>query len=130
MFKKAVFSLLVLTLGGMTGCFRPVIPISTRPQYPIDVFFDHETVDRPYTELQVLTLSEETPLSDREKRAKDRLLTRGNDLVQKDLLVAKLVVEAQKLGADALVRVKYQVYTTEKATGYSMEGLAVKYRGD
>lgn len=129
---KRYTSLLVLALltGGLAACFNPAIPISTRPQYPIDVFFNNQTVDRPYDELELLTIAEEVPLSDREKRSKERLLFRGNDVQQKDLLVARLVVDAQKLGADALVNVKYQVYTNEKATGYSMEGLAVKYRGE
>ena len=118
-------------LGGIvTGCFQPALPISMRPQYPIDVFFEKETTDRPYNELQLLTLSGEEPLNDRSRKDRERLLYRGNDVQQKDLLMAKLVIDAQKLGADALANVKYRVFTSEKTTGYQLEGLAVKYRGE
>lgn len=117
-------------LGGLSGCFRPVIPINTRPQYPIDVVYENETVSRPYDEIRLLSLSEEKPLTDRQRRSRDRMLYRGNDLEQKDLLLAKMVVDAQKLGADALVNVKYQVYTSTTSTGYTLEGLAVKYQGE
>ncbi|MCY7352243.1 MAG: hypothetical protein LH606_16530 [Cytophagaceae bacterium] len=115
---------------GMAGCFQPAIPIRMRDSYPIDVFYEGQSVDRSYTEIRLVVISEEIPLTNREKTAGGRMLYRGNDMQQKDLLVAKLVVDAQKLGADALINVKYQVYTNEKVTGYSMEGLAVKYRGE
>lgn len=131
--KKLLLKALVAVavLGGMlTGCFQPALPISTRPQYPIDVFFEKETTDRIYDELQLLTLSDETPLSERSRRDKERLMYRGNDVQQKDLLMARLVIDAQKLGADALVNVKYRVFTSATATGYKLEGLAVKYRGE
>lgn len=130
MFRKAILSFLALMLGGLSGCFRPVIPISTRPQYPIDVIYVNETVSRPYEELTLLTMSEEKPLTAQQRRSRDRMLYRGNDMEQKDLLLAQMVVDAQKLGADALVNVKYQVYTSATATGYLLEGLAVKYRGE
>lgn len=130
MFRKAIFFFLVLMLGGLAGCFRPVIPISTRPQYPIDVFYVNETVNRPYDELTLLTMSGEKPLTPDQRRSRDRMLYRGNDMEQKDLLLAQMVVDAQKLGADALINVKYQVYTSATATGYTLEGLAVKYRGE
>ena len=119
-----------MLMHALVGCFRPVIPISTRPQYPIDVFYANETVSRPYEEVRLLSFSEEQPLSDKQNRSRDRMLYRGNDLEQKDLLLAKMVVDAQKLGADALVNVKYQVYTSATASGYTLEGLAVKYRGE
>jgi hypothetical protein len=130
MFKKRGIVLFALMLGGLAGCFRPVIPISTRPQYPIDVFYEHETVSRPYDEVRLLSLSEEKPLDARQRRSRDRMLYRGNDLEQKDLLLAQMVVDAQRLGADALVNVKYQVFTSATTTGYTLEGLAVKYRGE
>ena len=130
MFRKAILFFLVLMLGGLAGCFRPVIPISTRPQYPIDVFYVNETISRHYEELTLLTMSEEKPLDAKQRRSRDRMLYRGNDMEQKDLLLAQMVVDAQRLGADALINVKYQVYTSATATGYTLEGLAVKYRGE
>lgn len=129
MFRKPIIVLFALLLGGLAGCFRPVVPISTRPQYPIDVFFENETISRPYDEIRLLSLSEENPLDAKQRRSRDRMLYRGNDMEQKDLLLAQMVVDAQRLGADALVNVKYQVYTSATATGYLLEGLAVKYRG-
>lgn len=128
--RNSCLYLFVILCVGMEGCFQPIIPIRMRDTYPIDVFYEGQTVERPYTELQLVIISEEIPLSDREKTARGRLLYRGNDMQQKDVLVAKLVIDAQKLQADALINVKYQVYTNEKATGYSMEGLAVKYRSE
>jgi len=128
MLKKAGILLFALMLGGLMGCFRPVVPISTRPQYPIDVFYENETVSRPYDEVRLLSFSEEKPLNAKQRRSRDRMLYRGNDMEQKDLLLAQMVVDAQRLGADALVNVKYQVYTSATATGYLLEGLAVKYR--
>jgi hypothetical protein len=117
-------------LLAMSGCFRPAIPISGGPVYPIDVFFENQAPDRPYSELQWVEISDEDVLSARQKKSSERLLYRGNDAETKNLLTAQLVLKAQKLGADALMNVQYKYYTTATTEGYTMRGLAVEYRGE
>ena len=58
------------------------------------------------------------------------MLARGNDMQQKELLMARMSMEAKKLGADALMNVKYQYYTSATANGYSLRGTAVKYQAE
>jgi hypothetical protein len=127
-FSGKILLLASLLLG---GCFRPAIPISRGPVYPIDVFFENQTKpDRPYTELQWVELSNEETLTDRQKRSSERLLYRGNDAETKELLTAQLVLKAQRLGADALMNVQYKYFTTATTEGYLLRGMAIEYRGD
>ncbi len=122
-----VFFCLIL---GLTGCFRPVIPISTGPKYPVDIFYEGQSPpDRPFTTLQALETHREDTLSANQNR-NGRMLARGNDMQQKELLMARMSMEAKKLGADALMNVKYQYYTSATANGYSLKGTAVKYQAE
>lgn len=123
-------SLLFILILGLSACFRPNIPISTGTVYPIDVFMVNESPDRPYSELDWVEISREDTLDDRQKKYSDRMLYRGNDAETKEVLMAQLVLKAQKMGADALMSVQYKYYTTVKAEGYIIKGLAVRYRGD
>jgi uncharacterized protein YbjQ (UPF0145 family) len=128
---KLVRGLLFLLASSLfIGCFRPAIPISTGPNYPIDVFMSDQAPDRPYSEIQWVEISRQDSLDARQSKAGNRMAYRGNDAQAKDLLTAQLVLKAQKMGADALINVKYQYYTSATIEGYSMKGLAVKYRGD
>jgi hypothetical protein len=113
----------------LNGCFRPAIPLSTGAVYPIDVFMDNQQPDRPYSEIQWVEISREDSLTSRQKSS-DRMLYRGNSAETKDLLTAQLVLKAQKLGADALMNVQYRYYTSAIKEGYTMKGMAIKYRGD
>jgi hypothetical protein len=124
--KLVLFGMMI----GITACFRPSIPISTGTVYPIDVFMENQAPDRPYSELQWVEISREDTLSDRQKKYSDRMLYRGNTAQTKDLLTAQLVLKAQKLGADALMNVQYRYYTSATAEGYTMRGMAIRYRGD
>jgi hypothetical protein len=120
-----------LIIGLMTilsGCFRPAIPISTGPKYPVELFYADQQPGRPYTELKLLSISEEVPLQGNQRVRGGRMLNRGNTMLNKDALMGKLTLQAQRLGADALVQVKYQYYTTATANGYLLEGIAVKYK--
>jgi hypothetical protein len=119
----------IFSLFTCLSCFQPSIPISTQPKYPIDVFFGSQAPERPYEVIQKLTTRNEVPLNAEQSRG-GRMLQRGNNMEQKELLVAQMVVDAKRLGADALVAVKYRYYTTQTANGYSLEGQAVRYRGD
>lgn len=117
----------LLSAGLMVGCFRPIVYLQNSPNYPIDVFYDNQRPERPFEPLQDLETKGEVPLVGRQT-ANYRMLSRGNDMQQKELLLARLTMEAKKLGADALVDVRYKYYTSTTDNGYLMTGLAVKYR--
>ncbi len=128
---KLVRGFLFLLLTSLfAACFRPAIPISTGPNYPIDVFMSDQAPDRPYSEIQWVEISRQDSLDARQKKDSNRMVYRGNDAQAKDLLTAQLVLKAQKVGADALINVQYQYFTSATVEGYTMKGLAVKYRGD
>ena len=120
--------LLLLLPGLLLSCFRPAIPISTGPKYPVDIFYTNQSPGRPYDELKFLYINEEAPLNEKQKVKGGRMLGRGNTMLNKDVLMGKLTLQAQRLGADALVNVRYQYFTTATANGYTLEGTAVKYR--
>ncbi len=123
--------LLILSLLlAVAACFRPSIPISTGTVYPIDVFMQNENPDRPYSELEWVEITREDTLDTRQKKYSERMLYRGNDAESKDLLTAQLVLKAQKLGADAIMNVQYKYFTSATKEGFTMKGLAIRYRGD
>ena len=123
--KHILAFLLLLTF--FTSCFRPAIPISTGPKYPIDIFYENQNPGRLYDLVQEMESRKELPL-DKSQNADGRMLSRGNTMQDKELLLAKLSLEAQKAGADALVNVRYTYYTTKTVNGYLLSGQAVKYR--
>lgn len=111
----------------LSGCMAGGIPISTNTKYPIEVLYTHQTPEIPYEEISWLELSNSDILRD-EQTKNDKMLKRGNDAKTKQLLTSRLVAEAQKIGADALINVTYQYYTTVNSEGYTLKGLAVKYK--
>ncbi|MCY7359831.1 MAG: hypothetical protein LH609_20740 [Rudanella sp.] len=125
--RYLLVSLFFLAL--LPGCFRPTIPISTGPKYPIDIFYENQSPGRLYEVLQEMESRKELPL-DKSQNADGRMLSRGNTMQDKELLLARLSLEAQKAGADALVNVKYTYYTTKTMNGYLLTGQAVKYRAE
>ncbi len=114
-------------LAGLTGCFRPAIPISTQPNYPVDVFYENQRPDRSFEELQKLEMTQETLVTSRQMES-GRMISRGNNMQDKELLLAKMSMEAKKLGATALVNIKYTYYTTATVNGYTLTATAVRYR--
>jgi hypothetical protein len=121
------FSKILLLLVFVSGC---VIPISQKTSFPLDVFYQNESPQRPYSEMQWLEISREDALLASQTADERRMIERGNNVQAKSLMTAQLVMKAQKIGADALVNVNYQYYTGKDYEGYSMRGLAVRYRGD
>lgn len=132
MFLKSLAKIgLFLLILSSTACFRPNIPISTGTVYPIDVFLENQKPDRPYSEIKWVSISQDDTLSAKQKAAaSSRMTGRGNDAQTKEVLTARLVLKAQKLGADAIMNVNYKYYTSATMEGYTMKGLAIKYRGD
>lgn len=125
--RSGIIGAVLLGAGLLTGCFRPIVYLRNSPNYPVDVFYANERPERPFDPLQDLETKEEVPLADRQT-ANRRMLSRGNNMQQKEVLLARLTMEAKKLGADALVDVQYRYYTSIRDNGYVMSGLAVRYR--
>lgn len=113
----------------VSGCFPARLYIKNKPNFPVDVFYDNQRPERPFEPIRDLEVSEETPVQAGQLVNK-RLLKRGNDMQEKELLLARLTLQAKKLGANALVGVKYTYYTNATDNGYSMRGLAVRYRDE
>jgi hypothetical protein len=128
-FGRYGFVGLIFLMTSLAGCFRPAIPITMSPHYPVDVFYENQQPERPFTEMEWLEYKEEFALADEQKTIKGgRMVKRGNNIEQKELLLARLTMQAKKLGADALIAVRYQYYSSATVNGYSMRGMAVKYQ--
>ncbi|MBN8824673.1 MULTISPECIES: hypothetical protein [unclassified Spirosoma] len=113
----------------LTSCFRPVLYLQNKTHYPVEVFYDNQRPSRPFDPLQDLEVKGEVQLSARQLDERNkRMLSRGNDMQQKELMLARLTMQAKNIGADALVAVKYTYYTSVTDNGYIMTGLAVKYK--
>lgn len=117
-------------LTGMMACFRPAIPISTQPRYPVDIFYENERPDRPFVEIQPLEMKEEYPLTPTQKTKDGRMVRRGKDMQEKELMLARMSLQAKRLGADALVHVRYKYYTSATMNGHTLEAVAVRYRAE
>ena len=130
MFKKnRIHKLFIfLSIGFLAACSGG-IPISTGTKYPIEVLYEDQSLERPYSEIGMIEISNEDSLTARQTQDK-RMMFRGNDAKTKELLTARLVLKAQKIGADAIINVKYKYYTSVKKEGYMLSGLAVRYRGE
>ncbi|WP_159468298.1 hypothetical protein [Dyadobacter sp. 3J3] len=125
---KVSHIVLALAVIVLMGCASGM-GISTSKKYPIEVLYDNQSLDRPYSEIGWVEISSEDSLTARQ--TKDRkMMYRGNDAETKELLAARLVMKAQKIGASALINVQYKYYTSVKKEGYIMKGLAVRYRGE
>lgn len=120
--------LFALSLMVLAGCSSG-IPISTSKKYPIEVLYENQSLDRPYSEIGWVEISSEDSLTARQTKDK-KMMYRGNDAETKELLAARLVMKAQKIGANALINVQYKYYTSVKKEGYIMKGLAVRFRGE
>ena len=126
--KQIKQAALLFVFSTMLGCAAGV-PISTNTKYPIEVLYDNQPLERPYSEIGLVEISNEDSLTAKQTQDK-RMMFRGNDAKTKELLTARLVLKAQKIGADAIINVKYKYYTSVKSEGYMLSGLAVRYRGE
>jgi hypothetical protein len=127
--KKA--GLFFLMVSMLTGCFQSAISLNSKKwgKYAVDVFYGDDRPTRPYLPLQELQMRQEVPLADRQSK-NGLMLSRGNNVEQKQVLLSRLATQANRLGADALVSVKYTYFTTTSENGYVMTGLAVKYKDE
>lgn len=122
---KPLLSLLLLL--SLAGCFSPVVYLKHKTHYAVDVFYENQRPDRPFDPIQDLEIKGEVPLSKLQEQDK-RMVKRGNDAEQKDIMLNQLASQAKKIGADALVAVRYTYYTSTSSNGYVMSGLAVRYK--
>ena len=125
--RSKILWILVVAIGGLTSCFRPIVYLKNSPNYPVDVFYVNQRPERPFEPLQDLESKGNVTLQN-SQTVNRRMLSRGNNMQEKEMLLARLTMEAKKLGADALVDVRYTYYTSKNENGYVMTGLAVKYR--
>ncbi len=125
---KILNGLLFLSFAILLGCASG-IPISTSKKYPIEVLHEGQILERPYTEIGLVEITDEDTLTAKQTRD-NRMMFRGNDAKTKELLTARLVLKAQKIGADAIINVKYKYYTSVNKEGYLLNGIAVRYRGE
>jgi hypothetical protein len=127
MIKNKTIVLVSLMLSSL--CLSCGIPITTSTKYPIEIFYENQPMERPYSEIAWVEIGSEDSLT--AEQTKDRrMMHRGNDAKTKELLTARLVIKAQKIGANAIINVQYKYYTTVKSEGYMLKGLAVRYRGE
>lgn len=127
--KSAPYWLSFLAAILLSACAGSGIPISSNTKYPIQVLYDNEPLERPYSEIGIVEIGSEDSLTADQTQDK-RMMFRGNDAKTKELLTARLVMKAQKIGADAIINVKYKYYTSVNKEGYMLSGLAVRYRGE
>lgn len=127
--KSTPLLLSLVTAALLSACAGGGIPISTNTKYPIEVLYDNQPLERPYSEIGIVEIGSEDSLTAEQTQDK-RMMFRGNDAKTKELLTARLVMKAQKIGADAIINVKYKYYTSVKKEGYMLSGLAVRYRGE
>lgn len=93
----------------------------------MDIFWNQQRPGRPYVVIDELSLSETTPLTAAEQPRRGRLRVGGNHQNDKDLLTARLVMEARKRGATALMNVHYEYFTATDRRGYTMQATAIRY---
>ena len=122
---KLVFG--VLLSGSLAGCFRPIVYLQNQPNYPVDIFYANERPDRPFIPLRELEIKNETPVV-AQQMVDRRMVKRGNNMQEKELLLARMSLQAKNLGADALVDVQYSYFTSMTTNGYILKGIAAKYQ--
>jgi uncharacterized protein YbjQ (UPF0145 family) len=71
-------------------------------------------------------MSGEVPLEDKQLQ-NGKMLYRGNHQEKKQEILLQMVEKAKDLGASALIEVKYSVYSTQTANGFTFTGKAVRY---
>lgn len=95
-------------------------------KYPIEILQGNEQPKTSFQEIEKLSISEEYPLS-ADQEYKGRMLKRGNDQQEKEAILARLVTQAQDLGASGIMNVNYKVFSTATTSGYILSGTAFRY---
>lgn len=143
MIQKACKLLLVLTV---VGCSKHVQPstyyandfknggverhdglgFEVPVKYDIEVLYFNEHPKQSYEDIETIKMSGEVPLEDKQTQ-NGKMLYRGNHQDKKQEILRQMVEKAKELGATALIDVKYSVYSTQTASGFTFTGKAVRY---
>lgn len=97
-------------------------------KYPIEVKFEGDNLPTAYEVIKEVSVEKQRYLTPVDAPQGGRMLYRGISDEEKEILIARLVVEAQQVGAAALINVKYQYTTSRDIEISTMKGLAVKYK--
>jgi hypothetical protein len=95
-------------------------------KYDIDIFYFNEQPKQRFAVIEPINFSDEVPLS-ANQTVNGNMLNRGIHQNKKKEILDKMVAKAEELGASALMDIKYQVYTTKDANGYTFSGTAIRY---
>jgi hypothetical protein len=95
-------------------------------KYDIDVVYFNDHPKQSYEDIETIKMSGEVPLDDKQTK-NGKMLYRGNHQNKKQEILTQMVEKAKELGASALIDVKYSVYSTQTASGFTFTGKAVRY---
>ncbi len=95
-------------------------------KYDIDVLYFNDHPKQSYEDIETIKMSGEVPLEDKQTQ-NGKMLYRGNHQDKKQEILRQMVEKAKELGATALIDVKYSVYSTQTASGFTFTGKAVRY---
>ncbi|MFM2400944.1 MAG: hypothetical protein RI950_460 [Bacteroidota bacterium] len=95
-------------------------------KYDIDVVYFNDHPKQSYEDIETIKMSGEVPLDDKQTQ-NGKMLYRGNHQNKKQEILTQMVEKAKELGASALIDVKYSVYSTQTASGFTFTGKAVRY---
>ncbi|MHA8082131.1 heavy metal-binding domain-containing protein [Aquirufa sp. A-Brett2-15D] len=95
-------------------------------KYDIDVVYFNDHPKQSYEDIETIKMSGEVPLDEKQTQ-NGKMLYRGNHQDKKQEILTQMVEKAKELGASALIDVKYSVYSTQTASGFTFTGKAVRY---
>jgi hypothetical protein len=95
-------------------------------KYDIDVVYFNDHPKQSYEDMETIKMSGEVPLDDKQTQ-NGKMLYRGNHQNKKQEILTQMVEKAKEIGASALIDVKYSVYSTQTASGFTFTGKAVRY---
>jgi uncharacterized protein YbjQ (UPF0145 family) len=103
------------------------VPFPTgKRDYPIDVFFKNQQPTKSYNTIGKVFINED--MDDvTNQTVNGRMVKRGNNEENKQLLMARLTIKAQEMGADAIMDVNYRLITDLNGTSYEVSGVAIRY---
>ena len=143
MIQKACKLLLVITVLGCSKHVQPTtyytndfknggvdrhdgLGFEVPVKYDIDVLYFNDNPKQKFEEIETIKMSGEVPLEEK-KTQNGKMLFRGNHQDKKQEILNQMVAKAKELGASALIDVKYSVYSTQTASGFTFTGKAVRY---
>ena len=143
MIQKACKLLLVITVLGCSKHVQPTtyytndfknggvdrhdgLGFEVPVKYDIDVLYFNDNPKQKFEEIETIKMSGEVPLEEKQTQ-NGKMLFRGNHQDKKQEILNQMVAKAKELGASALIDVKYSVYSTQTASGFTFTGKAVRY---